>query len=234
MERILLGRTENHRGHTLLPYGRGSKPVIVDCGAHKGEFAWSITADREAVCYSIEANPHLFQQLRLPPNARAFNFAVSGADGWADFRISSNPEASRLTEGDNAAGSAVSVRSTTLDSFFSEEGVGDVDVLKLDIEGAEVEVLASLSKNRLNRIAQISVEYHDFCGFVSPAAVDRSVERLRNSGFDYFRFSYSTRGDVLFVNRRYCRIGAAKKLELLTRHRAQLAIKKAARKFLAT
>jgi hypothetical protein len=73
--------------------------------------------------------------------------------------------------------------------------------LKLDIEGAEVRALDSLSDAQLQRIVQITVEFHDFCGQITSAEVDRVVSRLLVNGFFMVCFSFSTRGDVLFVNK---------------------------------
>ena len=44
--------------------------------------------------------------------------------------------------------------------FLAQHGLKSVDLLKLDIEGAELELLSALTSP--SNIAQITVEFHDF------------------------------------------------------------------------
>jgi hypothetical protein len=44
-----------------------------------------------------------------------------------------------------------------------------IDLLKADIEGAEISMLTACPDEVLGRIAQIGIEFHDFCG-ITPAA----------------------------------------------------------------
>jgi hypothetical protein len=51
------------------------------------------------------------------------------------------------------------VRAVTLDALLADEP--RIDVLKLDIEGAEVEILRSASAATFARVDSIRLEYHD-------------------------------------------------------------------------
>jgi hypothetical protein len=58
-----------------------------------------------------------------------------------------------------------------------------IDILKIDIEGAELELIESLDAEDLNKIKQITVEYHDW---LNPALHERTVNSIRklvNYGF---------------------------------------------------
>jgi FkbM family methyltransferase len=55
-----------------------------------------------------------------------------------------------------------------------------VALIKIDVEGAEPEILESASDETLARVARIVVEYHDY---IRPHCGDRVVSRLRNHGF---------------------------------------------------
>lgn len=227
MKSIIRNKLESHRGHTVLSYAEEAKPIVVDCGAHKGEFARSVAAEWQATCYSIEANPLLFGELRMPSGSKAFNFAVGGRDGEIQFGLSTNPEASRLGEGSDLCEQTVTVPARSLGKFLMEQGLYEVDLLKLDVEGAEVEALASLAPAQLERIAQISVEFHDFCGFVTEAAVDDAINRLHKHGFVSIPFSLRTRGDVLFINTRYYKFGSLDRVRLGVAATAWRAMKRA-------
>lgn len=210
---ISKGRVESHRGHTVIGFPRHASPLVIDCGAHKGEFAASVCAAWDARCLSIEASPVLFEALSLPPKATGFNLAIAGEDGEVSFAISDNPEGSFVGQGGSGE-RQVTVPARGLAAFLDENAPGDIDLLKLDIEGAEIPALASLSARQLDRIGQISCEFHDFCGYATSQQVDAAIGQLQAAGFEMINFAVFTRGDVLFVNRRHHRLGLTDRLRL--------------------
>jgi hypothetical protein len=50
---------------------------------------------------------------------------------------------------------------TTVSTFLQEEGVERVDLLKIDVERAELDVLAGIDDSDWPRIRQVVVEVHD-------------------------------------------------------------------------
>ncbi len=79
---------------------------------------------------------------------------------------------------------------------------GPISLVKMDIEGAEIEVLDNLSEQFLIDIAQLSVEFHDFCGMIPQSDVARVVAKMDRLGFYSMRMSGIGHQDTLFVNRR--------------------------------
>ena len=71
----------------------------------------------------------------------------------------------------------VPVRLVTLSSVIEELALGDIDFLKVDVEGAEVEVLKGISQPHWARIQQVALEVEDF------AARDKVVGILKAQGF---------------------------------------------------
>ena len=136
---------------------------------------------------AVEANPALAEKLRSLPGVEVFNRAVAAADGPVRFGLRENPEASRLAE--DADESGVVVAGRTLNSLLAEAGLDRIDLLKVDIEGAELPLILDTPPETLRRIAQITIEYHDFCGIHTPAQVERMIDRLREVGFTGIRFS---------------------------------------------
>lgn len=227
MKPILKSSIENHRGHTVLGFAADMSPLVVDCGAHKGEFAQSVVAAWRARCHSIEASPILFETLDLPTGTKGYNFAVSGEDGEITFTISDNPEASHIGFTSRSGDAQqITVPARSLAGFFDSLGEEDIDLLKLDIEGAEIAALASLTDQHLNRIGQITVEFHDFCGYVKPEEVDAAIARLEAAGFIAISFSHHTRGDVLLVNSAHHRLSAMDRLRIGTIERNLLGLRR--------
>jgi FkbM family methyltransferase len=54
-----------------------------------------------------------------------------------------------------------------LGRLLLELGVAEIEVLKLDIEGAELEVIDSLSDDFFHNVGQLTIEFHDFLGYSS-------------------------------------------------------------------
>jgi FkbM family methyltransferase len=142
--------------------------TIVDLGANIG-LASLYFASRfpSARIISVEANPEAVLCLRKTlagfPNIEVLPVAVSAEAGYVDLWID-NGSSSRLNSsitgrdmyGREDKFRSVRVESRTLDSIIPVR----VDLLKVDIEGAEYEVLASPCV-RPEHIRSIIVEVHD-------------------------------------------------------------------------
>jgi FkbM family methyltransferase len=227
MKPILKASIENHRGHTVLGFAANTSPLVVDCGAHKGEFAQSVVAAWRAQCHSIEASPVLFETLILPEGAKGYNFAVSGEDGEMIFTISDNPEASHIGAASRSGDvQEITVPARSLAGFLDSLGEEDIDLLKLDIEGAEIAALDSLTGRHLARIGQITAEFHDFCGYVNSEQVDAVIARFKAAGFVIFSFSHYTRGDVLMVNSSHHSLSGCDRLRIGVYARNLLGLKR--------
>ncbi len=163
----------------------GERDVILDIGANIGAFS-VYCAQRASLgrVISYEALPANFgmllknAKLNGLPNIRARNLAV-----WdRSTRV-------RLPVGDSYTGvsifrkekRAVGVRTTTLEEIFRKERLSRVDVMKLDVEGAEYEIIAGAPAGLLERIRTIVLEYHDG---LRPGKHRTEIEaRLRGAGF---------------------------------------------------
>src|SRR5439155_24618010 len=108
----------------------------------------------------------------------------------------------------------IDVPAKTLEQVAADLGLSAIDVLKLDIEGSEVEVLDACSDEFLGRVGQIALELHDFTGQVSPADVARVLGRLERLGFLIIKMARTSYIDTLAINRNRCPLSAAECLYL--------------------
>lgn len=195
-------------GHTVLVCGLTSGPRVIDVGANHGEFSREL-ADRHGGTYTlVEANPQLAAELERTLSFEVVHVAAGADDGTVEFHIAQNDEASSVRELPAASRHAailertVMVPQRSLDSLLAKrEGV--IDLVKLDIEGAELEVLETVSDEGLARIAQMTVEFHSHrsLGLGESPRVERVLDLMRARGFFAIDFSGGTRLDVLFLNR---------------------------------
>jgi hypothetical protein len=103
------------------------------------------------------------------------------------------------SSGENAT--SESVEMVTLGEFLRRASVDHIDLLKLDIEGAEIDMFNSADDRDLQSAAQITAEFHDFIYPELASAVARIRERMSDIGFWVLPFSLDS-SDVLFLNKK--------------------------------
>jgi FkbM family methyltransferase len=143
-----------------------SKPpkTIVDAGAHIGLAAvYFATAFPQAEILAIEPDEQNFALLqrntRSVKGVTPIQAALVGEPGFV--RIA-NPEAENweYQVGSASAEAPGTVRGMTVSEILDRTRSGHIDLLKLDIEGAEAEVLRG-SDEWIDRVETIAVELHD-------------------------------------------------------------------------
>lgn len=212
-----LWHVERRCNHCFVNNGLGSRSVVVDLGVNKGEFAAWI-ADRFACAvYGAEPEPELYKSLAGDSALRIFPCAVGGRNGSAILKRAPG-ECPTLYGEVSRPGDQVEVKVLSLEDFLSLAGLADcerIDLMKVDIEGAELPMFEEASDALLLRVAQFTVEFHDF---IWPELSDRvsSVKsRMRRLGFRTINFSLDN-SDVLFLNRKLLGVGAAGDIYLRT------------------
>ena len=139
----------------------------------------------------------------MHPSVTLLPYALAGKDGSVTLRRNTNPEGSTITDKvDGEQLDAIEVRAVSLPSLLEEQQIGVPDLLKLDVEGSELEVLRACDDELLAGIKQITVEFHDFNGVVSAADVQDTLARFRRLGFSTLRMPWRFHCDVLMINRR--------------------------------
>jgi FkbM family methyltransferase len=161
-------------------------PRILDCGANVG--VASLFFHRlypEARITAFEADPSIFSMLdaNVRGNGAAAvetrHAAIWTSAGTLTFRCEGSDSGMIDALPGAVAGKATTVPSVRLRDLLEE---GPVDLLKLDIEGAEDAVLADCEPV-LDRVSAIVMDLHEF----DPGTrqVPRVLERLTRAGFTY-------------------------------------------------
>jgi FkbM family methyltransferase len=96
----------------------------------------------------------------------------------------------------------VTVDGVTLPDLLARHALEHVDLLKVDIEGAELAVFETTPDHTLLACDQVSVEFHDFLDPSLAPAVTATIRRFGQLGFACFRGSLTERDDMLFLNPR--------------------------------
>lgn len=151
---IFFDRGQPHERGTeaLLHYVLKRGHTFVDVGANLGFYARvasSLVGDVGQV-YAFEPMPAAFRLLRMNTdnltNVTLHDDALSDREGVGEFYVRDHGDASSLiSDGD---GRPIQVKLTTLDKKLSREEIGSrrVDFIKIDVEGAELNVLRGAVK----------------------------------------------------------------------------------------
>jgi FkbM family methyltransferase len=200
--------------HTIFPDIITRGATVIDCGANVGLFSAEMISQFGSICYAIEAVPDVYKKIPQSPNLNRFNFALCGRRGEVTLTVD-DEDTTRSTIQENTRSPyqrKVSAPGRNLQEFLhSELPHRTIDVVKMDIEGAEIEVLASLDDELIKGVGQWTIEFHDELGLSSPSSVVNCIKRITDLGFyELFWSRRRNTADVLLVNKE--RLGLARYL----------------------
>jgi FkbM family methyltransferase len=137
---------------------RNPTPTIFDVGAHLGQTAQRYRAGfPQATLHCFEPFPASFDALTRAlandPDAHAHCLALGARSGHATLNVNSSSATNSLLTSDRRAAdywgpklldtqAGIDVQLTTLDAFCADRSIPHIDILKLDVQGAELDVLA--------------------------------------------------------------------------------------------
>ncbi len=124
--------------------------TVVDVGANAGMYALQagVAVGSTGTVYAFEPFPDMYRRLSEhiclngASNVLGVPVALADRDGVATFHLGRMGSQGSLFRVDTDR--TIQVETRTLDSFLAEKEVGRVDVVKVDVEGAEVHVLRGM------------------------------------------------------------------------------------------
>ena len=189
-------RTEEirHSGGWAYDVSRISESsVIVSFGLGEDvRFELDMIRDFDCQVFGFDPTPRSVNYVRnaaSDPRFRAREVALSDYDGEIVFQRPPKSSSDQVScsayasYGDDSA-ECIRVPCLTLESALKSSGIEHVDLLKLDIEGAEYCVLTqAIRMGWLSRIPQLLVEFHHFLPGITARQTRNAVQELKKSGF---------------------------------------------------
>jgi FkbM family methyltransferase len=194
---------ERFYGHSVYMDRLNRQSVVIDLGANRGRFATAIYRRCGCIPFCVEPNPSLCALIKSESNFGVCNAAVAAQHGRRFLQVATDDECSSLmTPTISPLAHQVECDVITLPELFTRLKLIKVNLLKLDIEGTEIEVLLNLPLETLNIVDQLTVEFHESIGMGTVQEAMTVFKHLKNAGFSVVRGSFSDFRDVLFLNRR--------------------------------
>lgn len=141
---------------------------------------------------------------KLPANLQFFPWAVSDKDGQFFLypRIKSNGKKSEVMfsfhQQEELRDDGISVDAYTLESMVNKLEHKAIDILKMDVEGAEYDVIDNMLNSSL-RPKLLLIEFHHRFKGIGKAKTTEAVKALRKAGYLVVNIS-STGREVSFVH----------------------------------
>ncbi len=164
---------------------KAKQPFIIDCGANIGlQIVYFKRRFPDAKILAFEPDPSIFEILEKNISSAGVNSDVTciqaclaKKEGEVSFYPDGSDGGSIVHNNNNAE--AIKVPAHNLKTFITEP----VTFLKIDIEGAEFEVLESII-DKLHLVENIFIEYHSMIN--KTQNLDQILLILKNAGFRYY------------------------------------------------
>jgi len=176
--------------------------VVFDIGASVGLWTNYILSQGAKNVYSFEPNrvalSHIRKNFENESRVTVIPNAVYYKRASIPFYVdpSNSLISSVLKETNNVP--TYEVETVTLDEVMSSHGIQKVDLIKMDIEGAEFDIFENITNFTIDRVDSWLIEYHDFYFDDGRSKIDFLVEKLESFGYrvskpDGYRFIFASK-----------------------------------------
>jgi FkbM family methyltransferase len=152
--------------HSLrLQYDLGPDSIVLDIGGFAGQWASDIVAMYGCRVHVFEPVPafaaRVEQRFARNPLVTVHPYGLAAVGGFVGLAVSG--DASSHVRAEQLGGEVVSVLLRTPAEVLRELGIDSVDLMKLNIEGAEYDLLDHLlDTGIIARIVELQVQFHAF------------------------------------------------------------------------
>jgi FkbM family methyltransferase len=197
----------SYGGFYAVPKLLHSGSIVYSVGIGKDiSFDRAIINKHGCVVFAFDPTPKSIKWIeaqKLPPGFYFHKFGLSAKTGSAKFYLPENTKGvsgSLVRHDDVDEKKFIEVPMKSFADTISEFCHQHIDVLKLDIEGAEYEVIDSILETPV-RIDQILIEFHDRIFAEKEKKSKTLVEKMKDHGYQIFAASISYE-EVSFIHKR--------------------------------
>jgi FkbM family methyltransferase len=169
--------------HTYFPDLISAQPVLFDIGACLGAFSEHFLSQYpNGKVVLLEPNPTNFKKIHIESDrCLKLNMALSITPEKILFYEDLNSTQTGSILFNYFDGVKHEIETINLDDLLRD--YEQVDLVKMDIEGAEWEILLNSKDETLLKIQQLSVEFHDFLDKSKSPLTLACIKRLKKLGY---------------------------------------------------
>lgn len=214
--------------HSFICSALSPDSIVFDFGANQGEFSLNIIEKYGCRVFAAEPVLALCDSMRRHERLSLHRIAIGENGEIVDLIVNDDDVLSSTVLDHDVAesvlGTSNSLRTITetcldLAAFRELNGIDHVDLVKVDIEGAELDLFETTSDHALRSCGQLTVEFHDYWYPDLATRTERAKQRLCDLGFRMIRFTPNNK-DIVFVNPEIIRLSFLdwQYLEKVSRH----------------
>lgn len=195
----------DYGGWTICPERINSSSLVYSFGVGEDiSFDLSLIEHYGCRIFAFDPTPRSIRWVnmqRLPANFEMHPFGIAAFDGETLFYPPDNPDhvSHTILSRGKHNGKAIRLPVRRLGSIMHSLRHSRIDILKMDIEGAEYEVLKDVMTSELD-VSQILVEFHHRFSITGPLRTLGAVKLLRKNGYALFSVSRN-REEFSFIKR---------------------------------
>lgn len=179
-------------GWCIVPDSVNSKAVVYSFGVGEDASFDIALIDRfKLTVHAFDPTPRSIAWVKSQAFSPAFvlhEYGVAGFDGTVHFNPPDNPAHVSHTLLDKPRENAITVPVKRLKTILDELGHSQIDLLKMDIEGAEYDVIDDMVRTNI-RPRQLLVEFHHRFKSVGSAKTKDAMQKIRSMGYKLFAVS---------------------------------------------
>jgi FkbM family methyltransferase len=168
--------------------------TIFDAGANVGQSAKNYRKlYSQANIWSFEPTPDSFRELEhcLPNKFTAMRLALSDCKGETQLNIGNESYTNSMLVRGNHAGKTIDVATDTVDNICRSYDISEIDILKIDVEGAETRVLNGAAQMLTRRaVKAVFIEVYFTSAYKDMPLFSALDAKLKSSDF-YLHGLYS-------------------------------------------
>ncbi|MFT4519397.1 MAG: FkbM family methyltransferase [Halioglobus sp.] len=153
--------------HILHEIDLTETSVVVDVGAFTGAWAQHIVERYDPIIYAFEPNPKSFERLQeLAVNnskLKPMKYGLGDEDLIVDFTLNGLGSSMYEERSDHAHLPLVKVEIAAVDRIWKELQLGNVDLMKINIEGAEFPLINKMIEaDLIDKVDCFMIQFHEW------------------------------------------------------------------------
>jgi len=170
--------------------------TVIDVGANYGVWTdWILSKGAKKV-YSLDPNKRCFNALKNHflnrSEVKLINKGLYNKDGEITFYIKSGSSVTGSINFPPDDAVANTIETISLETLIEQNNIKDIDLLKLDIEGAEYEIFKDIKIETLKKVKNILLEWHYSTKGGGNRLEEIILPKLKDSGFSVIFRDQST------------------------------------------
>jgi FkbM family methyltransferase len=193
-EKLFLGN--QYGGWTICPTTINNTSIVYSFGVGEDiSFDKAIIDQFGVVVYAFDPTPKSIDWINgqdLPERFHFYDFGIGSSDRLSKFYPPQNPNHvshSIIKKSRKKPSEPITVQLHRLETIMKMLDHDNVSILKMDIEGAEYEVIDDLYHSSNLDISQILVEFHHFLPGITYRKTRNAIKKLNKCGYSLFNIS---------------------------------------------